>query len=297
MRTELRGIYVPLITPFGEDGLVADDAIEALVHRYADAGVTGIVALGTTGEPATLTPEEKQRVVDITAQACADRQLELIIGAGSNSTAATIGAIEALADTPGLRAVLIVAPYYVRPSEAGIVAHYRAIADATSTPVIAYNIPARTGRNMSAATILEVASLPGVIGLKQAVGALDEDTLRVLAEAPRTLSVLSGDDAYILPTVLMGGQGAIAASAHLCTERFVAMVECGLTGKIEDARQHAEALLPVVAAGFAEPNPTVFKGVLHAQGLIPTPDVRLPLVPASTAAVERACAAVEDARF
>ncbi|MFZ4515576.1 MAG: 4-hydroxy-tetrahydrodipicolinate synthase [Acidimicrobiia bacterium] len=292
MQSELRGVYVPLITPFASGGSIAADAIVALVHRYADAGVAGIVTLGTTGEPATLSPDEKQRVIDVTAAACRERQLELIVGAGSNSTAATIGAIEAVAATPGLRAVLIVAPYYVRPSEAGIVAHFRAIAEATSVPVVVYNIPARTGRNMSASTILEVAALPNVIGLKQAVGALDEDTLRVLAEAPASLSVLSGDDAYILPTVLMGGQGAIAASAHLCTDRFVAMVECGLSGKIDDARQHAEALLPVVAAGFAEPNPAVFKGVLHALGAIPTPDVRLPLVPASAASVQRACDAV-----
>ena len=116
--------------------------------------------------------------------------------------------------------------------------------------------------------------------MKQAVGALDADTLEILAGAPRDFSVLGGDDPFLFPTVLMGGAGAICAAAHVCTERFVAMIECGLAGKVDDGRAHAEALLPVVQACFAEPNPSVFKGVLHAQGRIPTPDVRLPLVDA-----------------
>ena len=131
--------------------------------------------------------------------------------------------------------------------------------------------------------------------MKQAVGALDADTLEILAGAPRDFSVLGGDDPFLFPTVLMGGAGAICAAAHLCTERFVAMIECGLAGKVDDGRAHAEALLPVVQACFAEPNPAVFKGVLHAQGRIPTPDVRLPLVarvaPARSSAAMAAVAA------
>jgi 4-hydroxy-tetrahydrodipicolinate synthase len=289
-----RGVYVPLITPFAADGTVAYDAIEGLIHRYADAGVTGIVALGTTGEPATLTPEEKQGVVDRCSAICVERSLELMIGAGSNSTSATIAAMHALQSTPGLRAFLIVSPYYVRPSEAGIVAHFSAVAAATSQPIVLYNVPARTGRNMSASAILQCSQLRNVVGIKQAVGSLDEETLQVLAQASEDFAVLSGDDAFIAPLVLMGGTGAIAATAHLATATFVAMVSCAQQGKIDDARSYAASLLPLVQTGFAEPNPTVFKGVLHSLGWIPTADVRLPLVPASAAAVD-ATLAVHDA--
>ena len=129
----------------------------------------------------------------------------------------------------------------------------------------------------------------------QATGALDAETLEILAAAPADFSVLGGDAAYFFPTVLMGGAGAISAAAHLCTERFVAMIECGLAGKVDDGRAHAEALLDVAQKGFSEPNPSVFKGVLHAQGRIPTPDVRLPLLNASDASVQAALAAVARA--
>jgi 4-hydroxy-tetrahydrodipicolinate synthase len=131
--------------------------------------------------------------------------------------------------------------------------------------------------------------------VKQSVGSLDADTLEILAGAPPHFSVLGGEDPFLFPTVIMGGAGTICASAHVCTERFVAMIECGLAGKVDDGRAHAEALFAVTQAGFAEPNPSVFKGVLHAQGRIPTPDVRLPLLPASASAVEQALAAVARA--
>ena len=143
----------------------------------------------------------------------------------------------------------------------------------------------RTGRNLGPQGMLELAAHPNIVGVKQAVGALDADTLEILAGAPADFSVLGGDDPFFFPTVLMGGAGCISAAAHLCTERFVAMIDCGLAGKVDDGRAHAEALFAVAQAGFAEPNPTVFKGVLHAQGRIPTPDVRLPLLPASAGAV------------
>jgi 4-hydroxy-tetrahydrodipicolinate synthase len=292
----LEGVYVPLITPFAADGSVALDAVDALCHRYLDAGCAGIVALGTTGESTALDAAEQRAVIDACAAVCAERDAQLVVGAGSNSTSKTIAAVEALAGTPALTAALIVVPYYVRPSEAGIVAHFRAVADASPVPVVVYNIPVRTGRNLGPAGLLELARHPRIAGVKQAVGALDADTLEILAGAPSEFSVLGGDDSFLLPTVLMGGAGAICATAHVCTERFVAMIDCGLAGKVDDGRAHAEALLPVVQSCFAEPNPAVFKGVLHATGLIPTPDVRLPLVNASAGSVERALGAIEAAR-
>ena len=290
------GVYVALITPFAADGSVALDAVEGLSHEYLDAGCAGIVALGTTGEAPALDTAEQRAVVGVCSRVCAERDAQLIVGAGTNSTAKTIAAVEGLVGTPALAATLIVVPYYVRPSEAGIVAHFEAVAAASPVPVIVYNIPIRTGRNLGPAGVLTLARTPNIAGMKQAVGALDADTLEILAGAPRDFSVLGGDDAFFLPTVLMGGAGAISAAANLCPERFVAMIECGLAAKVDDGRAHAEALLPVVAAGFAEPNPAVFKGVVHAQGRIPTPEVRLPLLRASDASVQTALAAVDAAR-
>jgi 4-hydroxy-tetrahydrodipicolinate synthase len=292
--TQLRGVYVPLITPFAADGSVALDAVTRLCHEYLDAGATGIVALGTTGEASALGAEEKRGVIDACATVCNERSAQLIVGAGTNNTAATVAAVEALAGTPALTATLIVVPYYVRPSEAGIVAHFRAVADASPVPVVLYNVSFRTGRHLSAAGVIEAARHPNIVGIKQATG-LDLDTLELLRDAPDGFAVLGGEDAFLFPLVLMGSAGAICASSHVCTERFVAMIECGLAGKLDDGRAHAEALLPVVSSMFSEPNPAVFKGVLHAQGRIPTPDVRLPLVNASEEAVERALAAIRAA--
>jgi len=234
-------------------------------------------------------------VVDACARVCAERDAQLIVGAGTSSTAKTVAAVAALRGTPALAAALVVVPYYVRPSEAGIVAHFEAVAQASPVPLVIYNIPARTGRNLGAAGMLHLARTPNVAGVKQAHEALDAETLEILAGAPRSFSVLGGEDTLLFPLTLMGGAGTISASAHLCTDRFVAMIECGLAGKVDDGRAHAEKLLPVVHAAFAEPNPTVFKGVLHAQGRIPTPTVRLPLVAASSSSVDRCLAAVEAA--
>jgi 4-hydroxy-tetrahydrodipicolinate synthase len=292
----LEGVYVPLITPFASDGSVALDAVAQLCREYLDAGCAGIVALGTTGESSALDATEQRAVIDACARACDERSAQLIVGAGTNSTAKTIAAVEALAGTPALAATLIVVPYYVRPSEAGIVAHFQAVAAASPVPVVIYNIPIRTGRNLGPAAMLELAGHPNIVGVKQAVGALDTDTLEILANAPPEFSLLGGDDPFLLPTVFMGGAGAICASAHVCTERFVAMFECGLSGKLDDGRAHADALLPVTQTCFAEPNPAVFKGVLHAQGRIPTPEVRLPLVAASAGSVDAAMAAIAAAQ-
>jgi 4-hydroxy-tetrahydrodipicolinate synthase len=288
----LRGVYVPLITPFDTDGSVALDAVTRLAHEYLAAGAAGLVPLGTTGEATALTAEEKRVVIDACAAVCVERDAQLIVGAGTNSTATTIANVQALADVPGLSAVLIVVPYYVRPSEAGIIAHFRAVADASPVPMVLYNIAIRTGRNISAAGVLEAAEHPNIVGIKQAAAGLDLDTLELLRGAPEDFAVLGGEDPFLLPIVLMGGSGTICASAHLCTEHFVSMIECGLAGKVDEGRAHAEALLPVVQAAFADPNPAVFKAVLHAQGRIPTPDVRLPLTNASPESLAAALAAV-----
>jgi 4-hydroxy-tetrahydrodipicolinate synthase len=292
---DLRGVWVPLITPFDADGAVDVDAIERLCQEYLDADAAGIVALGTTGEASALDGTEKRAVIDACSRACERAHAPLIVGTGTNSTATTISATQAIEGVPAVVGALVVVPYYVRPSEAGIVSHMKAVADASPVPIVLYNIPYRTGRALGAGSLLELANYRNIAGVKQAVGSLDADTLELLADAPRGFSVLGGEDPILFPIACMGGTGAIAASAHVCTERVVAMIECGVAGKLEDGRAHAEALLPVVRAGFAEPNPAVFKGVLHAQGRIATPDLRLPMTNASAGAVARALEAIERA--
>jgi 4-hydroxy-tetrahydrodipicolinate synthase len=226
---------------------------------------------------------------------CAGRGATLIVGAGTYDTRTTIERHEALAGVPGVTASLAVVPYYVRPSEAAVVRHFQVVAERSPVPVVIYNIPYRTGRGLGAAALLELAATDGIAGVKQAVGGIDADTLAILAGAGEDFAMLGGDDPFLYPLVLMGGRGAVAASANVCTERFVAMIECGLDGRLAEGRAHAEALLPLAQALFAEPSPAPIKAVLHAQGRIPTPHVRMPLADASPAVVERAVAAAHAA--
>jgi 4-hydroxy-tetrahydrodipicolinate synthase len=286
----LRGVYVPLVTPFDRHDRVDLQALERLADDVLAAGAAGVVVLATTGEPSSLDDAERDAVVAACSRVCADRGAGLVVGAGTNDTRTTLARHEALADVPGVTASLAVVPYYVRPTEAAVVAHFQLVASRSPVPLITYNVPYRTGQGLAAASLLELAATDGIAGVKQAVGAIDADTLTVLARAPRGFAVLGGDDPYLFPLTLMGASGAIAASANLCTQRFVAMVEHGLAGEVAPGRAHAEALLPLVRALFAEPSPAVIKALLHAEGRIPTPDVRMPLSNASAAAVEQALA-------
>jgi 4-hydroxy-tetrahydrodipicolinate synthase len=282
------GVLVPLVTPFDERGAVDLDALRGLATRALDAGAAGLVALATTGEPTSLDAAERAAVVAACADVCAGRDAVLVVGAGTNDTRTTIARHEALADVPGATASLAVVPYYVRPSEAAIVRHFQAVAQRSPVPLVVYNIPYRTGRGLGASALIELAATPNIAGVKQAVGCVDADTLRVLAEAGDRFAVLGGDDAFLLPLVLMGGAGAIAASANVCTGLFCEMIARGLRGDVAGARPIAEALLPLVSALFAEPSPAVIKAVLHALGRIPTADVRMPLSPASREGTARA---------
>ena len=289
------GLLVPLVTPFDADGGVDLAALERLALEVLDAGADGLVALATTAEASSLDARERDAVIAVCAAVALERGVPLLVGAGTNDTRTTIARHEALGGIDGVFGSLAVVPYYVRPSEAAIVAHFEAVAARSPVPVVLYNIPYRTGRGLGATALLELAAVDGIVGLKQAVGGVDADTLELLAGAPDGFSVLCGDDAFLLPLLLMGGVGGITASAHLCTDRFAALVAAARDGRVSEARSHAEALLPLVLALFAEPSPGVLKGVLHADGRIATPDVRMPLGAASAAALERALAASEGA--
>src|SRR5215469_10019108 len=170
MRPALRGLYVPLITPFTADGELAVGSLEKLAHAVLDAGAAGLVALGTTGEPATLTVGERRAVMDACARVSRERGVPLIAGAGSNDTAGSAEEVRDLARWPEVSAALTVVPYYTRPTEEGVVAHFTRLAAASPVPLVVYDVPYRTGRPLSGQTMLRLAGLPGVAGVKHAVG-------------------------------------------------------------------------------------------------------------------------------
>jgi 4-hydroxy-tetrahydrodipicolinate synthase len=290
---DFRGLWVPVITPFDADDQVDFVALERLCRRLLTDGARGLVALGTTGEPATLTDDEQHKIVDICAHTCSEMGGLLMVGTGTNSTRTTVSTTQALTARPDVSAALVVVPYYTRPTPSAIVEHYRVVASESPVSIVAYNVPYRTGRELNASDLLTIASLDNVVGLKQSVGCIDANTLEVLRGAPPDFQVFSGDDAYIVPTILMGGAGAIAAAAHLCTPQFSAMIEAALTGNFAEARLLAELLLPVIVAGFSEPNPALWKAALHHLGEIATPNLRAPMSNASSQATAQLLAVIE----
>lgn len=289
----LRGLYVPLVTPFTPDGELAAAALEKLASSVLDDGAAGLVALGTTGEAATLSAAERHTVLDVCAAVCRRRGAPLIAGAGSNDTAGTARALRDLAAWPEVTAALTVVPYYTRPSPAGIVAHFRLLAAQSPVPLVVYNVPYRTGTTLSARVLSELAGIPGIVGTKHAVGGIDADTVTLLAGLPASFSVLAGDDLFASPLLALGAAGGILASAHLRTGGFAALIAAWQSGDATRARELGHRLVPLSAALFAEPNPAVIKGVLHAQGMIPSPAVRLPLLPARRDTVQAALGLLE----
>ncbi|MQY18261.1 4-hydroxy-tetrahydrodipicolinate synthase [Nocardia macrotermitis] len=287
----LTGLFVPLITPFTASGELAADALESLARHVLDEGAAGIVALGTTGEPATLTSAERHRVLEICARVCRERDVPLIAGAGSNSTADSATALAAL--PPEVAAALVVVPYYTRPSEDGVVEHFRRIAAAAPVPVLVYNVPHRTGRPLSARTLCRLAELPNVVGFKQAVGGIDETTIGFLSGVRAEVSILSGDDLFAAPLLALGAQGAILACGNVAPAAYAELIAAWRAGSNDRARELGNRLAPLAAALFAEPNPVVLKAVLAARGSIPSASVRLPLLAAGQAATQAALRAYD----
>ncbi|MET8052763.1 dihydrodipicolinate synthase family protein [Streptosporangium sp. NPDC005286] len=286
----LTGVYVPLITPFDATGAVALTALEALAHEVLDAGASGVVALGTTAEPTSLTAAEQRGVVDVIARVCRERSARLVVGAG------TVEAVKALRGRSEVVAALSVVPPFLRPGEAGIIAHFAALAVASPVPLVVYHVPYRTGQHLSADAVRRLADLAGVAGIKYAVGGIDADAIELLADPPTGFAVLGGDDAFISPLLALGAHGGILASAHFATARFVELVDAWHAGATFPARTLGHRLAAMSSAMFAEPNPTVIKAVLHAQGRIPTTAVRLPLLPAGFDSVRAALRHVDAER-
>ncbi|WP_274917960.1 dihydrodipicolinate synthase family protein [Streptomyces sp. WZ-12] len=290
----LHGIYVPLVTPFAEDGTVALDTLERLARSVLAEGAAGVVALGTTGEPAMLSPDEKRQVVDVCARICRERGATLIVGAGGSDTRQSAAALAELAGVADV--ALVPVPPYVRPSDEGVLAHFAHLTERSPVPLLIYHIPYRTGQPLGAGILRQLALMRGVVGAKLATGSVDQDTVELLGDLPPGFAVLAGEDAFLAPLLALGAAGGILATAHLATARFVELLDDWDKADLEFARPLGHRLATLARAVFSEPNPAVVKAVLAAQGRIPTPAVRLPLLPASEAATARAldCLAALD---
>lgn len=284
----LAGLYVPLITPFTDAGDLAVGALEDLAHAVIDDGAAGLVALGTTAEAPTLSAAERRAVLDTCARVGRSRGVALIAGTGSNDTVGTVAALRDLAAWPEVTAALTVVPYYTRPSQDGIVAHFTRAAAESPVPVIVYNVPYRAGVSLGWQTLHRLAAVPGIAGAKHAVGGIDHDTVMLMAALPEGFAVLAGDDMFAAPLLALGAAGGILASAHVATSSFAKLIATWRAGAVAEGRELGNRLTALSAALFAEPNPAVIKGVLHAQGRIPSPQVRLPLLPAGPESVRTA---------
>ncbi|MFB9234205.1 dihydrodipicolinate synthase family protein [Plantactinospora siamensis] len=286
------GLHVPLVTPFDAAGSVDPDALAGLARDVLTAGAAGVVALGTTGEPSALTRPERDTVLETVSRVCAERSAGLLVGANTEAE------LRDLAGRPAVTGALTLVPPFLRPGAAATVAHLGRLAAISPVPMIVYHIPYRTGQPLPVTALRDLAGTPNIAGIKLAVGGIDADTVALLADVPPDFAVLGGDDVFVSALLALGGHGAILASAHLATAGFAELVDAWRAGDARHGRALGGPLAALSAALFAEPNPAVVKAVLHAQGRIPTPAVRPPLLPAapeSLAAALRCLAAATPA--
>ncbi len=266
------GLWIPLITPF-RDGLIDHESLSALVKRYAKDGVSGFVVCGSTGEAAALDDAEQLAVLQTVLQACGG--LPVVMGVSGYNLPKMLAWVKVLATYP-IAGLLVPAPPYIRPSQAGLQAWFTAIADATQIPLIVYDIPYRTGVVIEPATLMRLAEHPRIVAIKDCGG--DATKTRALIADGR-LAVLAGDDPQIFTTVAQGGAGSITASAHLHTAAFVDVIRHLHNGDLAQARHAWEPLPALIEAMFAEPNPASIKAALAVQGLIQN-ELRLPMMAA-----------------
>ena len=273
----LRGCGTALVTPFTATGAVDEKRFRALVERQIAAGVRLLVPCGTTGEAATLTAAEQERLIAVTVETARGRA-KVVAGAGSNATAATIDRARA-ARAAGADALLLVAPYYNKPTQPGLAAHFRAVAHAVAdTPVVLYNVPGRTASNLAAPTTLALArEVENIVGVKEASGDLGQ-IMAILRDRPQGFRVLSGDDAVTLPLIALGADGIVSVVSNETPDLMANLTESALRGEWETARELHYRLLPLMDANFLESNPGPAKAALAAMGLVEE-HVRLPLVP------------------
>ncbi len=270
-----KGCATALLTPFNKDGSIDYAAYETLVKRQVDAGIDFLVPLGTSAETPTLNKEEKSRLWAITRKAAPSTPL--LVGCGSNSVEATLENMSLFEDAD---AFLVVVPFYNKPTQEGMYLYYKTLAEHAKAPIIMYNVPGRTGVNMSAQTALRIArEVKGIIGIKEASGKFDQ-VKEIIDGAPEGFSVLSGDDDMTFDLIKAGAQGVISVASNVLPEKVAQMVHLALEGDFEKAGELDEALMPLFKGCFVESNPIPAKEALCQLGLCGNA-MRLPLTPAT----------------
>ena len=280
---QIKGAITALVTPM-RDGRIDEQGLVDLIEFQIAGGIHGLVPCGTTGESATLDFNEHKRVIDLTVQTVAGR-VPVIAGTGANSTLEAIE-LTASAKASGADAVLSVVPYYNKPSQEGLYRHFKAILEAVDIPMVLYNVPGRTVTNMLPATVARLAALPGVIGIKEACGSLQQVS-EVIQRCPRDFIVLSGDDFTAMPTALIGGRGVISVVSNLAPAKMARMMEAALQGNLAEANALHYELFSLMGAMFCYPSPAPAKQGLDLMGRIRSAEVRLPMTRMDAASLGR----------
>lgn len=271
----IKGAMTALITPF-KNGQVDEARYEKLILRQIRHNMDAVVPVGTTGESATLSHDEHKRCIEIAVNTCKDSKTNVVAGAGSNSTLEAID-IAQHAQKCGADAILSVTPYYNKPSQEGLYQHYRALAESVSIPVMLYNVPGRTGVDMSADTVIRLFDdVPNIYAIKEATGSMDR-TIELVSRRP-DLYVISGDDVINYPLIACGGQGVISVTANLLPDQIASLVHTAMEGDYQASCAISNALYAINKALFVESNPIPIKAAMYIAGLLESLEYRLPLV-------------------
>jgi 4-hydroxy-tetrahydrodipicolinate synthase len=296
MRARFSGVWLPIVTPFA-GGEIDDTSYERLIAHYVRAGVSGIIPLGPTGESPTIDEAEAERLIERTVAAVNGR-VPIVVGVSGNDTRKVVKTVRRL-ERHRIDGLLVTCPYYNRPSQDGLREHFTRVAEATARPILIYNIPYRTGVNLLNDTLLALAELPNIAGVKDSSGDVAQ-SLALLRQRPQGFSVLTGEDAYFYTMLAHGGDGGILASAHLESETFIAVYERMAANDHHGARALWSGLQTLIPLLFKEPNPMPVKHCLWRAGLIGSPECRLPLTRISPALAreldETICAVAEVGR-
>ncbi len=292
MDNRFRGLGVALVTPFRANGAIDHAALAKVIEHQITGGIDFLVVMGTTGESATISTEEKKQLLSQVVEVVHNR-VPIVFGIGGNNTAEVVEQMQAF-DMDGVDAILSVSPYYNKPTQEGIYQHYKALAQVSLRPIILYNVPGRTMSNITAETTLRLArDFKNIIGIKEASGNLDQVGL-ILKHRPKDFLVISGDDALTLPMLAMGGDGVISVVGNGLPNEFGKLVHAALKGDFETARKEHLNLIELITLLFVEGNPGGIKEVLKSLGLCDV-HMRLPLVPVSEATAKKIYQALADA--
>ena len=285
----LEGTYTALVTPFATDGSLDLNALASLVEWQIEQGIDGLVPCGSTGESATLTPEEHVEVIRHVVDVAAGR-VPVVAGTGSNNTREAIGFTRE-ARTAGADAALLISPYYNKPTQDGIFHHYRTIAEQTGLSLVIYNVPGRTASRIEPETVARLSRVDGIVGMKEAGGDL-EKTAEAIAASEDDFAVVSGDDSLTLPMLAIGARGVISTIGNVAPGLMAEICRAFARGDLARARELHYRLLPLMTALFCESNPIPVKSAVHLIGKIPNATLRLPLTPIQKANRDRLEAAL-----